>query len=330
MASDWKDFDDKSYAIDDRGCSTEAEEELLSQRLNLKEKDWQCNNCGWVNLDKYIIDNENQCDCCYFRKPKYFDWKNYACYADDLLSGYCREVRNKKSFRFSNIPIHLINMIRTFYIIKLQKEMTIITQPTENGIYIWNFSIIPNKSKKLNLWNDINIGLEHRIVPSPFLNIPYNPMKKKLKLRNDISIGLQQRLRLSPFLNIILTNQNRVWEKYCPQFKIGDTITMQLNYNDRSLSFGINNDWYSQFATIGEDEKYKATFNSMDPKINIKLNYVIIIPSPVQRICSMVDKMDNINTDMVKHALISEKHEDKDKLILFLLLNLMNDKIETV
>ena len=308
MASDYIDLDHELYAIDDDAFSTEeslTEQKVLKQRVIAP--DWQCKNCLWINKSGEIlntVNNKNKCYACKFRKPTHFNCKNYTHCADHLVFGYCREIRDAKDFHFPNIPAYLINIIKVFYIIKLQKKMEITTCPTENGIYIWNFSIIPSKSyigiikPKLGECVNVEIGIEE----------------------NDDDIGMDYE---HSFQKYLLDSDDRKITKYCPFFKIGDIITMQLDYNDCSLSFGINNDWYGQFTDINGNLKYEATFWMYSISAEMHLNHLIIIPIIPNQIQRINAKAHTAN--MLKDTLLNDNipkdalKNDKNKLLLCLL-----------
>ena len=298
MASDYIDLnfenecDDQLHTTDDDTSSTEPPD------------NWQCKNCLTINSKYgeilYTVNNKNKCHICKFRKPKHFNWKNYTHYADKVVFGYCREIRDAKDFRFRNIPIYLIEMVKTFYIIKIQKNMAITTRPTE-GIYIWNYSITliqPKKNcrSKINEYVMMEIGLQ----------------ESNVKVKNKFHLQ-----------SYLLNDFSRIKKKYCPQLKIGDNITMQLDYNDCSLSFGINNDWYGQFMEINGNLDYVTKLFIYSSKAQIQLKNLIIIPikpSPMQR-ALFISKKHNINITiaMIEDAFNKETDENKHKMIGLLL-----------
>ena len=226
----------------------------------LNKNDWQCKNCHLINKYEeilHIVIDKNKCYSCKFRKPNHFNCKNYTHCADELVFGYCREIRDAKDFRFINVPAYLINVIKAFYIIKLQETI----RTTEHGIYIWNFSIIPSKTY----------------------------CKRKLKPK-DFDIKEQYVFGVScPYASPSnwLSDDRRERKKYCPQLKVGDIITMQADFTDCSLSFGINNDWYGQFEDINGNFDYEARFYmEYTAHAEIKLNRLTIIP--IKRISAKI------------------------------------------
>ena len=283
---------------------------------------WQCKNCLWIHKDQtkketisnkngkilYTVNDKNKCQICRFRKPKHFNWENYRHDAGDLIFGYCREVRNMRDFRFSNIPMYLVDIIKAFYIIKIRNNMAMITRPTE-GIYIWNYHITPMEDYRNELGDEyveIEIGIEE---------INNNSNKNKVQLQR-----------------YCLNELDRKQKKYCPKVKIGDIITMQLDYNDSSLCFGINNDWYGKFTEINANLEYITKLQVYTNRIQIQLKNLIIIPiitNQIKRIVAMADEIDDISTEMIQHALTSNKDEDKDTLILTLLLTLQQMEQES-
>ena len=67
-------------------------------------------------------------------------------------------------------------------------------------------------------------------------------------------------------------------------------------------------------------------------RTEIQLKNLIIVPiitNQIERIVSLADKMHNVNTDMIQHALTSDKEEDKDTLILTLLSTLQEMEQES-
>ena len=293
----------------------------------------KCTNCPWINQKAsdeteketlsnknakilYTINNKNKCEICRYRKPKHFNWKNYRHDADNIVFGYCREVRNMRDFRFPNVPTYLVDIIKAFYIIRIRDNTAIITRPTE-GIYIWNYHITRMKQKGIYFWHNTNeLDDEYVNIEIGIEEINNNSDENKVDLQR-----------------YCLNELDRKQKKYCPKVKIGDIITMQLDYNDCSLSFGINNDWYGQFAEINANLEYITKLKVYTNRTEIQLKNLIIVPiitNQIERIVSLADKMHNVNTDMIQHALTSDKEEDKDTLILTLLLTLQEMEQESV
>ena len=238
--------------------------------------------CGRFNSLTTIKSSKLTCE----RKP--FCWKTYQHGTDELITGYCKE---DIPYVF---PMYLAEIVKQYYIIIIlptnKVKMPNVTEPKE-GIYILHFKI-QNKKRHCRSITDVQIGLK--------------------EINDDKNIN--------SFL--LFDYFSGKGEKY-------DIITMELDYVKGNLSFAINKEWFGSFSTINREKKYKFYYKSQ--RSRIKLIQMKIIPRQrkkdkksisTEEIIAMADEIDNVSTDKIKEALLSNDDTVKDTMIMTLLATL--------
>ena len=134
-------------------------------------------------------------------------------------------------------------------------------------------------------------------------------------------------------LEYLLNDDSREIKRYCQKIAFDNIISMELDYMNGTLSFGIDNSWFGTFATINREKKYEFYCESRNTKIELIQMKIISRkkkedPKSIstkmkwKETIAMVDEMDDISTDMIKEALLSNDDTVKDTMIMTLLATL--------
>ena len=257
---------------------------------------WQCKICEKVHGKEMT----SICDGCKFRKPTSFCWKTYQRGADELIEGYCKD---NTTYIF---PVYLVEIVKQYYIIilptKKLKILPTISDP-KDGIYILHYKIQKKKSYYRKMKNDITIGLKE-VIDDNSDQIP---------------------------LEYLLNDDSREIKRYCQKITFDNIISMELDYMNGTLSFGIDNSWFGTFATINREKKYEFYCESGNTKIELIQMKIISrkekedpkpLSTKIKGIIAMADEVDIVSTDMIKEALLSNDETVKDTMIMTLLATL--------
>ncbi len=217
---------------------------------------WKCPHCDYLNRI-----NINKCKQCQCNKPQKIP--NLKVKVELIVLGFCEEFCRQNKNKM-NIPIAIQLIIYKYYdniknkdlfgsiyrnnwILKRNcKYRKYICNIQNNyfikGIYIacnymtiyrWRFIIKVNRIGDESPLKGFGIGL----INTRFLNKNYeqDTIENHANYKKDGNI-------------LILNDKSR--KGYCRAFNSNDIITMELNFIKRTLSFGINNEWYGNFTNI--------------------------------------------------------------------------------
>eukprot|EP01083_Nonionella_stella_P042790 115511_1 len=241
-----------SYELeDDPDDCAETEEEEDENRVHrrrwrsaLSNTQWKCSNC---KAQTYGL---NCCSTCFCHKPGAFERWNAPI--EYLVFGYCRVLMV--------LPFVIIKMIQkycpnsvygSFKCDSKVPKYTLrgaLVAKNRDSIYRWTFKLkcndsycfvdANNKCSDVFLWG-VRIGIQ------------------SVSVENDyrITYGLAHQVQ---FPNITQSNS-----RYCKPFTSGDVITMELNMEEGSLCYAINDEWYGTFCCVYPDHytSYIAVHN---------------------------------------------------------------------
>ena len=246
---------------------------------------WTCYTCSHKNKDTDFC-----MQCNEPRLPEYLDWRclicSYAHGENEKDLNECKHCGYAKPINFDwkyydlklqmivtaycsqlrrlNIPFCIEQIIARYFIEKIVESSTITN--TKHCIYVWRYKIGSKMPTKQSV--SISIGL----------------------------VGINDNVE-----KYILNEKSRKKKKYCGPFKCNDIITMELNYINQTLSFGINDKRFKHFAIIDKTERYKTYANIYSRSCQINIIDLRIISQDIQHI--MVPKSQKKNV----HSIIAPK-----------------------
>ena len=240
---------------------------------------WKCYNCSFTHSE--TEKSLTECKQCKYRVPIKFNWKLYQANSKLLICGYCNRIKKMPQFKFINIPTYISDIIHAYYVWIKKSQLGTITKNTD-AIYLWKYKIVSTDNISSNKPLNISLGV-----------VAINDEDGK-----DI-------------WKYCLNEKIRKLMKYCQPFKCNDVITMELNYIDETLSFGINDHWYGCLGYIDKNKQYKTEIQIFNRNIKMNMINLTIIPQGLEDI--IISEEDRIK--QLKNAIISKLNPNVEMAI---------------
>eukprot|EP01084_Bolivina_argentea_P114428 203715_1 len=190
---------------------------------------WKCSNCNFMNNQKKKqrteSSEENYCGECRYKKPeKLLHWMSNS---EFMVFGYCN-INDAIYIPFvvkKLIQMFLAEAINCFLGETVTNPIGSFTANDCNMIYRWKFKLFANDSY---IYEDSNNKCENPILKGANIGI----------------IGTGKWGRKHGYMVFPGRGGLCPPSKYCRLFKSGDIVTMELNMINKTLSYGINDEWY--------------------------------------------------------------------------------------
>ena len=223
--------------------------------------DLVCEACNELRIKQKKEKRPTRCKSCEYIKPKDFHCQTFIDETDCLICGYCSQ-----SFE-RYIPKYLISIIQKYYIIKIQNTKLLneaigILFDNYERTYIWTFQV--SSAKVLLQKHYIGINIEIGV---------------KEIVEDDTDDTLYWEVEDDIDKPTILNNYTAKQKKYCPYIKVGDTITMILDYTNETLSYAVNDKYYGIFNNhINANKSYILHLNCTKNWVDINISKILIVP----------------------------------------------------